>query len=222
MKIFVVEDEENIRELVIYALESAGFEVAGFENGDDFFSELQHTLPHLVLLDVMLPNQDGLSILKNLKDNKRTEQLPVIMLTAKNSELDRVKGLDLGADDYMAKPFSVLELVSRVKAVMRRSNFKEVEKSLSIGNVSILPEKRKILVNNHPIELTYKEFEILYLLMKNQGIVLSREKILELVWDNYYEGETRTVDIHINTLRKKLEPANIIKTVRGVGYKIGD
>lgn len=222
MNIFVVEDDDNIRELVMYALESAGFEVTGFESGEVFFSVLRHTLPHLVLLDIMLPNQDGLSILKQMRENKRTEQVPVIMLTAKNSELDRVRGLDFGADDYMTKPFSVLELVSRVKAVMRRSNYTEKEKSLTIDEVLIQPEKRKVLVRNNSIELTYKEFEILHLLMKNQGVVMSREKILELIWDDYYIGETRTVDIHINTLRKKLEPASIIKTVRGVGYKIGD
>lgn len=221
-KIFIIEDDDNIRELVLYALHSSGFECAGFESDKEFFDVIQSSMPDLLLLDIMLPGEDGIAILKALKSSGKTNGLPVIMLTAKAAEYDRVKGLDLGADDYITKPFSVLELISRIKAVLRRSELKKPQKGLIIDPVSIYPEKRSVTVNSKNIDLTYKEFELLYYLMQNEGIVLTREKIMEKIWGFDFEGETRTVDMHIKTLRQKLKGGGtIIKTIRGVGYKAG-
>lgn len=227
--VFVVEDDENIRELVAYALGTAGFHVIGFENSRDFFAQIMsNNIPDIILLDIMLPDEDGISILKKLRNMKNTEKTPTIMLTAKSSEYDKIIGLDLGADDYITKPFSVLELISRIKAVLRRvpnTDNLELQKPdvISFGDITLDLNRRLVKVLDKNIVLTYKEFELLNFLLRNKGIVLSRDKIMEKVWGFDFEGESRTVDMHIKTLRKKLEPkGNIIETVRGVGYKIGE
>ncbi len=219
--IFLVEDDENIRELVLYALSSAGFAARGFESGETFWAFLSEETPDLILLDIMLPGDDGLSLLSKLKKGKSTAGVPVIFLTAKTSEYDRVRGLDLGADDFITKPFSVLELISRVKAVLRRTRVTEC-KSLTVGGIAIQPEKRIVLCDGEPVRLTYKEYELLHYMMENEGLVLSRDRIMEQVWGFDYEGESRTVDMHIRSLRRKLgQPGEaMIQTVRGVGYKI--
>jgi two-component system alkaline phosphatase synthesis response regulator PhoP len=223
--VYIVEDDENIREIVLYALRSAGFAAAGFETGVDFLASLHKELPALALLDIMLPGEDGLSILKRLRLATKTKTLPVIMLTAKNSEYDKIKGLDMGADDYIAKPFGVMELISRINAVLRRSGAKEVERSawLEIGKLSLDNARREVCVGGKKINLTYKEYELLYYLALNEGIVLSRDKIMEAVWGYDFGGESRTVDMHVKTLRQKLGTAGeLIKTVRSVGYKLGE
>lgn len=222
--IYCVEDEMNIRELIIYALKSAGFEAKGFGAAKDIFHELKGETPDLILLDIMLPGEDGMSILKKLKENRRTSDIPVILLTAKISEYDKVMGLDLGADDYITKPFGVMELISRVKAVLRRAG-KESKASaaLCIGGVKVDESKHNVTVEGNEVILTYKEFELLVHLMRNKGIVFTRDKLLNLIWGYAYEGENRTVDVHIASLRNKLGvQGNIIETVRGVGYKIGE
>jgi len=219
-KIFIIEDDENIREIVVYALNSAGFDACGFENGKEFSSAIKAGLPALVLLDIMLPEEDGLSILKSLRNSANTEKLPVIMLTAKDSEYDKVKGLDMGADDYVSKPFGVMELISRVNAVLRRSGTGQSTK-LEVSNLKLDHERREVRVGGEPVELTYKEYELLYYLMINADLVLSREKIMQAVWGYDFEGESRTVDMHIKTLRQKLKTSGgLIKTVRNVGYKL--
>ena len=222
--IYVVEDDKNIREIETFALKNVGYEVAGFECAADFFGDLESRIPDLVLLDVMLPDEDGLDIVKKLRENPATKALPIIMVTAKTTELDKVKGLDMGADDYMIKPFGVMELISRVKALLRRSGTHvHEEKTLSLGNVLLDREKHAVYVANHPCELTYKEYELLKLLMTNAGIVTTRETILEKVWGTDFEGESRTLDMHIKTLRQKLkEGGSMIKTVRNVGYIMTD
>jgi len=221
-KIFIVEDDENIREIVIYALSSAGFEAVGFETGEELFEELDKELPSLVILDIMLPQDDGLSILRRLRSISGTIKLPVIMLTAKNSEYDRVKGLDMGADDYISKPFGVMELVSRINAVLRRSGMEQGGR-IDISNLSLDHSRREVISCGEPVKLTFKEYELLHCLMINEGLVLSRNKIMEVVWGYDFEGETRTVDMHIKTLRQKLGAAGeLIKTVRNVGYKLTD
>jgi len=221
-KIFVVEDDENIREIVIYALQSAGFEAFGFETGEELLTALDAGMPSLILLDIMLPEVDGLTILKCLRDMPKAKELPVIMLTAKNSEYDKVRGLDMGADDYISKPFGVMELIARVNAVLRRGGAKESKKQ-EISGLSLDYERREICVGGDPVNLTYKEFELLYFLMLNSGLALSRDRILESVWGYDFEGESRTVDMHIKTLRQKLgEFGKLIKTVRNIGYKLGD
>lgn len=223
IKVFLVEDEENIRDLVIYALNNAGFEAHGYENSSNFFNELASSRPNIILLDIMLPDEDGISILNRLKKDPNVSNIPVIMLTAKSSEIDRVKGLDLGADDYISKPFSLMELISRIKAVLRRSNIEYLEDYISLNNIYLNYNKRIIRVGNNIINLTYKEFELLYYLLKNKDLVLTREMIMNEVWGFDFEGETRTVDVHIATLRQKLgAEANIIKTIRNVGYKVGN
>jgi two-component system alkaline phosphatase synthesis response regulator PhoP len=224
-KIFIVEDDENIRELVLYALKSSGFETVGFEKGSDFFRRLKTELPHLIILDIMLPDEDGISILKKIKRHDLTKAIPVIMLTAKSGEYDKVKGLDTGADDYITKPFSVLELMSRIKAVLRRgaAKTKEENESFSSENITLDAKRRITKVNDETITLTYKEFELLKYLLQNRGVVLSRERILEQIWGFDFEGETRTVDMHIKTLRQKLGKSSaLIETVRGIGYKLGE
>jgi len=221
-KIFVVEDDEDIREIVLYALNSAGFETYGYETGEEFLAALSEELPSLVILDIMLPKEDGLSILKNLRNTKKTKSLPVIMLTAKNSEFDKVKGLDMGADDYISKPFSVLELIARVKTVLRRGQTDEKKKSeLELAGLRIDNARREVYTGGNPVKLTFKEYELLHCLMLNAGIVMSRDKLMETVWGYDFEGETRTVDMHVKTLRKKLgESGELITTVRNVGYKL--
>ena len=220
--IYCVEDDDNIRELVIYTLQSANYQAEGFENAEKFYKGLNKKKPDLILLDIMLPDEDGISILKRLKANHDTKKLPVIMLTAKASEYDKIKGLDLGADDYVSKPFGVMELISRIKAVMRRTHTVERENVLSIGGIELDNEKHTVSVNHELVSLTYKEFELLYNLMINRDLVMSREKLLDLVWNTGYEGESRTVDVHIGSLRQKLGASGaLIQTIRGVGYKIG-
>ncbi len=220
--IYYVEDDNNIRELVVYALKSSGFDAAGFDSGKTFFREMRRQLPELILLDIMLPDEDGMSILKKLKKTESMKDIPVIMLTAKSAEYDKVIGLDTGADDYVTKPFGVMELVSRVKAVLRRSGRKEQkQQNMVLDDIHLDRERHTVTVGGQPVELTYKEFELLDYLMRNQGIVLSREKLLEVVWNTDYEGESRTVDVHIGSLRQKLgESGRKIQTVRGVGYKM--
>lgn len=218
--IYVVEDDKNIREIEAFALKNVGYQVEDFECATDFYGHLAEKKPDLVLLDVMLPDEDGLEIVKKLRNKPDTKQIPVIMVTAKTTELDKVKGLDIGADDYMTKPFGVMELISRVKALLRRSNSREnEEKVISLGNVSLDKERHTVSVDGQLCELTYKEYELLKLLMMNAGIVTTREVILERVWGTDFEGESRTLDMHIKTLRQKLRDAgSMIKTVRNVGY----
>jgi len=224
-KIFVVEDDEDIREIVLYALNSAGFESRGFETGEDFFRACAEDLPlpTLALLDIMLPGDDGLKILGRLKSAARTRDIPVIMLTARGGEHDKVKGLDMGADDYVVKPFGVMELLSRVNAVLRRTHAASDTEKFEISGISLIPARREVTSGGRAIDLTYKEYELLHYLMRNTGIVLSRDKLMETVWGYDFEGESRTVDMHIKSLRQKLgSPGGAIKTVRGVGYKLVD
>lgn len=222
-RIFVVEDDDSIREMIVYALQTSGYEVQGFADGDLVLPALETERPTLILLDIMLPGTDGISILKMLRQKERHKDIPVILLTAKGSEVDRIKGLDLGADDYVTKPFSVMEVISRVRAVLRRYVGEEKnEEELAIGPVHLYPKRRAVLVDGQEVILTYKEFELLHYMMLNRGIVMSRDKLLEQVWGFDYNGESRTVDMHIKTLRQKLgEGGGEIKTVRNVGYKIG-
>lgn len=217
--IYVVEDDVNIQEIEMFALKNSGYRVEGFGNAKDFFAKLSEKTPDLILLDVMLPDLDGLSILKKVRTVPDTKKTPVIFVSAKTSEIDKVKGLDMGADDYLAKPFGVMDLISRVKALLRRSNAASEEKTLALGEIQIDNEKHCVYVGNRLCELTYKEFELLKMMMQNVGIVLTRDRIMDRVWGTDYEGESRTLDMHIKTLRKKLGEEGIrIKTVRNVGY----
>ena len=217
--IYVVEDDVNIQEIEMFALKNSGYRVEGFGNAKDFFAKLSEKTPDLILLDVMLPDLDGLSILKKVRIVPDTKKIPVIFVSAKTSEIDKVKGLDMGADDYLAKPFGVMELISRVKALLRRSNAASEEKTLALGEIQIDNEKHCVYVGNQLCELTYKEFELLKMMMQNVGIVMTRDRIMDRVWGTDYEGESRTLDMHIKTLRKKLgEEGTRIKTVRNVGY----
>lgn len=219
--VFVVEDDTNIREIERYALKNSGYEVETFESGAELFQGLKEEIPSLILLDIMLPGESGLDILAKIRGTAETSRVPIIMVTAKTSELDKVKGLDLGADDYISKPFGVMELVSRVKALLRRSNPVQDEAQLMLGDIYIDNDRHAVLVGGKPCELTFKEFELLKYLIINRGIVLSRDKLMNQVWGFEYEGESRTVDMHIKTLRQKLGDAgHYIKTVRNVGYMI--
>lgn len=221
--IFCVEDDSNIRELVVYTLESTGFQARGFEDGSSFLEALALETPELVLLDIMLPGEDGLEILKKLKNSSKTKDIPVIMVTAKGSEYDKVVGLDSGADDYVTKPFGMMELISRIKAVLRRSGKQQDKTKLSVGGISLDTKKHEVKVDGEQVVLTLKEFELLEKLMRNQGIVLTRDQLLTEIWGYDFDGETRTVDVHIRTLRQKLgEQGSLVKTVRGVGYRIGE
>lgn len=221
--IFCVEDDSNIRELVVYTLESTGFQARGFEDGSSFLEALALETPELVLLDIMLPGEDGLEILKKLKNSSKTKDIPVIMVTAKGSEYDKVVGLDSGADDYVMKPFGMMELISRIKAVLRRSGKQQDKTKLSVGGISLDTKKHEVKVDGEQVVLTLKEFELLEKLMRNQGIVLTRDQLLTEIWGYDFDGETRTVDVHIRTLRQKLgEQGSLVKTVRGVGYRIGE
>ena len=229
-KIYCVEDDESVRELVVYALQSSGFEASGFVTADEFFPALKKSLPDLVLLDIMLPGIDGMEILKKLRQDSQTQHLPVIMLTARTSEYDKITGLDSGADDYVAKPFGVMELIARIKAVLRRADRQAAAPGagadeLTAGNglLTLNHGFHKVYVNGREVTLTLKEFELLHYLLQNKNIVISRDKIMDEVWDYNYAAETRTVDVHIKTLRQKLGPASrLIETIRGVGYKITD
>ncbi len=222
--IYVVEDDKNIKEIETFALQNVGYQVEGFESAKDFYERLAEKTPDLVVLDVMLPDEDGLEIVKKLRARMETKTIPIIMVTAKTTELDKVKGLDIGADDYMTKPFGIMELISRVKALLRRSvSQTATEKFLSIGNVFLDTERHAVFVDDVPCELTYKEYELLKLLMAHAGIVTTREIILDKVWGTDFEGESRTLDMHIKTLRHKLkESGGMIKTVRNVGYIMSD
>lgn len=217
--IYIVEDDVNIREIERYALKNSGYHVEEFECGADLFKRLESKVPALILLDIMLPNEDGLDILTKIRTDKNTAKVPIIMVTAKTSELDKVKGLDLGADDYISKPFGVMELISRVKALLRRSGRTHSSPVLTFQNIKMEEDKHFVRVNEKPCELTFKEYELLKLLLTNAGIVVGRDTILEKVWGTDFEGESRTLDMHIKTLRKKLGDAGAyIKTVRNVGY----
>ena len=222
--IYCVEDDAGIRELITLALSTADFEVVGFEEAGSFYKALGKRIPDLILLDLMLPKIDGMSILQSIKKDLLHAEIPVIILTAKSMELDKVKGLESGADDFITKPFGVLELMARVKAVLRRSGKKDMpEDIIKYNDLTLDYNKRTLLYKDVPVVLTYKEFELLHYLMLNKGIVLSRDKILQEIWGYDYEGETRTVDMHIKTIRQKLDAAgcqNYVVTVRSAGYKL--
>lgn len=219
--IFCVEDDDSIRELMVYALTSSGFKAAGFADGPSFWQAMEQTKPELVLLDIMLPGEDGVSILRRLRAAAETESLPVIMATAKGAEYDKVRGLDSGADDYLVKPFGMLEMVSRVKAVLRRSLPREQAPLLRCGEIAVDRARHLVTVQNTAVSLTLKEFELLCLFMENPGLVFTRDQLLRSIWGAEFVGESRTVDVHIGTLRTKLGQAGkYIATVRGVGYKL--
>ncbi len=219
--VYCVEDDASIRELVLYALSAGGFEARGFEDGASMRAALEKETPDLLLLDIMLPDEDGLSILSRLRAAARTQRLPVIMLTAKGSEYDKVKGLDAGADDYVTKPFGVMELLSRVRAVLRRAGVEERPERLSLGAIVMDTAAHTVTADGAEVTLTHKEYELLLTLMQNAGHVLSREQLMQKVWGYDFEGESRTVDVHVKTLRQKLGAGGAqIKTVRGAGYKL--
>ena len=219
--IYIVEDDQNIREIESFALKNSGYTIMDFECAKDFYHQLAEKVPECILLDIMLPDEDGLEILKKIRSIPDTRKVPIMMITAKTTELDKVKGLDLGADDYITKPFGIMELISRVKALLRRSMNMEDEKFLSAGDIFLDGEKHMVYVKDEPIDLTFKEYELLKLLIQNQGIVMSRDVIMERIWGIDFEGESRTLDVHIKTLRQKLKNAGtLIKTVRNVGYMI--
>lgn len=218
-KIAIVEDDKNISEIESFALKNSGYEVEVYGTAADFFEGIKENTFHLIMLDIMLPDEDGLYILQKIRENKQTRKIPVIMVTAKTTEIDKVRGLDMGADDYITKPFGIMELISRVKALLRRSGELKEEKFLSIGGIFLDHEKHVVYVNDKPCELTYKEYELCKLLLQNAGIVTSRDVIMDKVWGTDFEGESRTLDMHIKTLRQKLgEEGSRIKTVRNVGY----
>jgi len=218
--IYIVEDDRNIQEIELFALKNSGYTAEGFETGKAFWRALESKLPKLILLDIMLEDEDGLEILRKLRMRADTRKIPVILVTAKSSEIDRVKGLDAGADDYICKPFGVMEMIARVKALLRRSG-SEQSTMLVCGDVTLDKEKRMVYAHDEPVDLTYKEFELLRLLMKNHGIVISRDVIMERVWESSFEGESRTIDVHVRSLRQKLGSSGaLIKTIRNVGYMI--
>lgn len=219
--IYVVEDDKNISEIEAFALKNSGHNVIEFESAKMFYKKMAEKKPDLIVLDIMLPDEDGLEILKRIRNTPETKKIPVIMVTAKTTEIDKVKGLDLGADDYLAKPFGIMELISRVKALLRRSKGMEEENFLTVGDILVDGEKHMVYVKDEPCELTYKEYELLKLLIQNRGIVLKRDVIMDRIWSLDYEGESRTLDVHIKTLRRKLKDSgNSIKTIRNVGYMI--
>lgn len=221
--IYIVEDDTAIKELESYALINSEFSVQGFERGKELFDTLAIKIPALILLDIMLPDEDGIHILKKIRSTMAYRDIPVIMVTAKTTEIDAVKGLDMGADDYITKPFGVMELISRVKAVLRRTQKAEHQQILIYKNIVIDEAQHKVFVDDEEIELTYKEYEVLKLLIINKGIVLTRDKIMESIWGYDFEQGNRTVDVHIQSLRKKVKSAGVhIKTIRNVGYKVGD
>lgn len=219
--IFCVEDDESIRSLELYTLGSAGFEVRGFTDGDEFLAALETEKPDLVILDVMLPGISGVELLKKMKALGATREIPVIMATAKGAEYDKIQSLDLGADDYLVKPFGMMEMVSRVKAVLRRSRPRQDREILEVRDLTVNLAERTVTAGGKRIGLTYKEFELLRLFLSSPGVAFTREKLLDTIWDTEYFGETRTVDIHIRTLRQKLGSyGSMIQTVRNVGYKL--
>ena len=220
--IWCVEDDASIRDIELYALTSTGFEARGFDDGASFWEALQTETPELVLLDIMLPGDDGMVLLKKLKSSSKTKDIPVIMVTAKGSEYDKVMGLDSGADDYVSKPFGMMELVSRIKAVLRRSRKTEEKSQIELSGICMNIKKHEVTVNGKEVALTLKEFELLEKMMLNKGIVLTRDQLLTEIWGYDFDGETRTVDVNVRTLRQKLgEKGDLIQTVRGVGYRVG-
>jgi len=221
--IYIVEDDINIREIERYALKNSGYEVEEFEGSASFFKRLEKNIPSLILLDIMLPGEDGLDILTRIRADKATADVPVIMVTAKGAEYDKVMGLDCGADDYITKPFGMMEFIARVRAVLRRAGKEEKENDvLETGDLQIQVKQHQVLAKGEKVTLTLKEFELLKFLMENRGIVLTRDRLLGHVWGYDFDGETRTVDVHVRTLRQKLgECGELIETVRGVGYRIG-
>lgn len=222
--IYYVEDEKNIRELVEYALLANGFEIRCFADGVSFWQGLREEKnPELILLDIMLPGENGMEILHRLKENAATKDIPVIMVTAKGSEYDKVLGLDSGADDYIAKPFGMMELVSRIKAVLRRTQKEKVDTDLSYQDIRVCNASHKVFVRDEEVELTKKEYDLLSYLIRNQGVVLTRDQLLNSIWGYDFDGETRTVDVHVRSLRQKLGNAgDYVTTVRGIGYRIGE
>lgn len=217
--VYIVEDDKNIREIESFALKNSGYSVIDFEFAKDFYKKINEKVPDLIVLDIMLPDEDGLQIVKKLRSMPETRKVPIILVTAKTTEIDKVKGLDIGADDYLTKPFGIMELISRVKALLRRTTDMVEEKTLRLGDIYIDNEKHAVYVKEELCELTYKEYELLKLLIINVGIVMSRDIIMERIWGTDFEGESRTLDMHIKTLRQKLKNSDTtIKTVRNVGY----
>lgn len=220
--IYFVEDDNSIRELVIYTLNNAGYEAKGFDRPSQFWEALKIQAPRLILLDIMLPEEDGLQILKKLRTMSQTNKIPIIMLTAKGTEYDKVIGLDYGADDYVPKPFGMMELIARVKALLRRADILDTEKEYTLGNLLVSPVKHVVKVEGKEVSLTLKEFEMLTLLVENQDMVFTRDQLLTKIWGYAFDGESRTVDVHIRSLRQKLGSCGeLVATVRGIGYKIG-
>ena len=221
--IYSVEDDASIRELIVYALRQAGFEAEGFAEGGAFRQAVRERVPELVLLDLMLPGEDGLSLLSFVRSHAPTARVPVILLTARGTEMDKVTGLDSGADDYIVKPFGVMELLSRVKAVLRRTAREQAGRAITAGEITLDPSRRQVTVAGASVALTRKEFDLLETLMRNRGLVMTREKLLDAVWGIDFPGDTRTVDVHMGTLRQKLGPqAAMLQTVRGLGYRMED
>ena len=221
--IYSVEDDQAIRDLVLYALRQAGYEARGFEDGRSVMEAMREQLPRLVLMDQMLPGVDGFTLLSQMRVAERTRHIPVIMLTARDTEMDKVRSLDAGADDYIVKPFGIMELLSRIRAVLRRSGQTDTENRLEVGPIVLDSARREVWVDDRPITLTNMEFRLLQCLMGKPGMVFSRDQLLNLVWDTDYAGDTRTVDMHIRTLRVKLgDAASLVQTVRGVGYRLSD
>ena len=220
--IYCVEDDDDIRELMLYTLRTTGFEAQGFPNSELFWQAMKQVKPDLISSDIMLPGSDGLSSLEELRAKKSSESIPVIMATAKGTEFDKVKGLDMGADDYLVKPFGMMEMISRIKAVLRRTqSHVQEDKTLTIGSISLDVQNYTVKKDNKVIHLTLKEFELFALLMKNPNRVFTRQELLNQVWGEHFVGETRTVDVHIGTLRTKLgDASHLIKTIRGVGYRL--
>ncbi len=220
--IYYVEDDKNICDLVVFTFNMTGFEAAGFRDAEEFGVAMSERLPELILLDIMLPGEDGMTVLRRLKSDERTMGIPVIMLTAKGGEIDKIRGLDVGADDYITKPFSMMELIARVKAVLRRCRVPEGAQAMTIGRITLDPARHSVLADGRFVALTLKEFELLRFLMENEGTAFDREKLLCAVWSIDYYGGTRTVDVHIQTLRKKLGACGEqIETIYGYGYRIG-
>lgn len=221
--IYLVEDDNSIRELVVYTLNNTGLNAMGFGLPSQFWEAIDEQIPDLILLDIMLPEEDGLEILKKLRKKSSTQNIPVMMLTAKGSEYDKVVGLDCGADDYVPKPFGMMELIARIKALLRRAGKTAVEAEYTVKNLYVCPSKHIIKVDGESVVLTLKEFEMLVLLLENRDIVMTRDQILNRIWGYSFDGESRTVDVHVRTLRQKLGTAgDLIETVRGIGYKIGE
>lgn len=219
IKIFIVEDDKNIREIEAFSLKNSGYEIEEFSNAAEFYKRLEEEIPKLIVLDLMLPDDDGLNIVAKLRKDARWKKIPIILVTAKTTEMDKVRGFEIGADDYLTKPFGVMELISRVKALLRRTMDIEDERTLDFFNIVMDTEKHLVKVDGEQVELTYKEFQLLKLFLRNVGIVMNRDTIMVKIWGTEYEGESRTLDMHIKTLRQKMgSSGNRIKTIRNVGY----